>query len=183
MDAALASLEAKATQAQAEAKAKTDQLISDLKKRRDEFQATIKAQAEVGEAAWQRTKTQLESEWNAFHAEVKTYFDTVGKQLEQQQATFRNIAAAQMKAWREAADKLHASAANMAATKRAELDAAVKQMRTDASEAEARLQKMKQAGADSWSALSAALADSRKSFDRANQASWEAFKRAASPGA
>ena len=65
----------------------------------------------------------------------------------------------------------------MAATKRAELDAAVKQMKTDASEAEARLQKMKQAGADSWSALSAALAESRKSFDRANQASWEAFKR------
>ena len=91
MDAALASLEAKATQAQAEAKAKTDQLISDLKKRRDEFQATIKAQAEVGEAAWQRTKTQLESEWNAFDAEVKTYFDTVGKQLEQQQATFRTL--------------------------------------------------------------------------------------------
>jgi hypothetical protein len=62
-----------------------------------------------------------------------------------------------------------------------ELDAAVKQMKTQASEAEARLQKLKQARDESWSALSAALADSRKAFDRANQASWEAFKRAASP--
>jgi hypothetical protein len=54
-------------------------------------------------------------------------------------------------------------------------------MKTQASEAEARLQKLKQARDESWSALSAALADSRKAFDRANQASWDAFKRAASP--
>jgi hypothetical protein len=54
-------------------------------------------------------------------------------------------------------------------------------MKTQASEAEARLQKLKQARDESWSALSAALADSRKAFDRANQASWDAFKRAAPP--
>ncbi len=40
------------------------------------------------------------------------------------------------------------------------------QMKTQASEAEARLQKLKQARDESWSALSAALADSRKAFDR-----------------
>ena len=61
MDAALASLEAKAGQVKADSKAKADQLIADLKKRRDEFQATAKKQAEAGEAAWQRTKTQLDS--------------------------------------------------------------------------------------------------------------------------
>ena len=83
----------------------------------------------------------------------------------------------------EAADKLHASAATMATAKRAELDAAVTQMKAEASEAEARLQKLKQAKDESWSALSAALTESRKTFDRANQASWDAFKRAMSHAA
>ena len=71
MDAALASLEAKASQVQADSKVKADQFIADLKKRRDEFQATAKKHAAEGEAAWQRTKTQLESQWHGFEAEVK----------------------------------------------------------------------------------------------------------------
>ena len=102
-------------------------------------------------------KAQLESQWNGFEAQVKTYFDTVGKQIEQQQATFRDVAAAQVKAWREAADKFHSAAAKLAAERRADIDAAVKQMKADAAEAEARLQKLKQAGRESWTALSAAL--------------------------
>ena len=59
MDAALASLEVKASQAKADSKVKGDQLIADLKKRREEFQATLKAQAEAGEAAWARAKVDL----------------------------------------------------------------------------------------------------------------------------
>jgi hypothetical protein len=51
-------------------------------------------------------------------------------------------------------------------------------MKADAAEAETRLQKLKQAGGESWSALSAALAESRKAFDRANQQAWDALKRA-----
>ena len=51
MDAALASLEVKANQAKAASKVKGEQQIADLKKRREEFQATLKAQAEAGEAA------------------------------------------------------------------------------------------------------------------------------------
>ena len=49
-------------------------------------------------------------------------------------------------------------------------------MKSDASDAEARLQKLRQAGGESWSVLSAALAESRKAFDQANQAAWEALK-------
>ena len=45
-------------------------------------------------------------------------------------------------------------------------------------EAEARLQKLKQAGSESWTALSDALAESRKAFDQANQRAWDAFRRA-----
>jgi hypothetical protein len=181
MDATLASLEAKASQLQADSNVKANQLIADLQKRRDEFQATVMKQAETGEAAWQGTKAQLETQWNGFEAKVKTYIDTVGEQIEQQQETFRDVAAAHVKAWHEAADKIHDAATEFAAGQRADIDAAVKRMKADASEAEARLQKLKQAGSESWTALSAALAESRKAFDRANQAAWDALKRATSP--
>jgi hypothetical protein len=178
MDATLASLEGKASQVKADPKAQADKLIGELKKRRDEFQAKFKAQAQAGEAALQAIKPQLESQWQAFEAQVRIYFDTVGKQIELQQATFRDVAAAQVKAWREAADKVHNAATKVAAEKRANLDTAVKQMKADAVEAEARLQKLKQAGKESWAALSAALAESRKAFDRANQKASDELKRA-----
>ena len=179
MDAALASLEAKGSQVQAESKAKADQLIADLKQQRNEFQAVAKNHAAEGEAAWQRIRAQLESQWHGFEADVKKYFDTLGKEVQQQQATFRDVAAAQVKAWREAADKLHQEGTKVAAARRADVDAAINQMKSGAAEAEARFQKLKQAGRDSWSALSAALAESRNAFDRANQQAWEALKRAA----
>jgi DNA anti-recombination protein RmuC len=68
MDAALASLEVKASQAKADSKEKADEIIADLKKRRDEFQALLKTQAESGEAAWARAKTELDRQWNGFEA-------------------------------------------------------------------------------------------------------------------
>ena len=178
MDATLASLEGKASQVKADPKAEADKMIGDLKKRRDEFLDKVKAQAQAGEAALQATKPQLESQWQAFEVQVKTYFDTVGKQIELQQATFRDVATAQVKAWRDAADQVHNAATKVAAEKRANLDTAVKQMKADAVEAEARLQKLKQAGKESWAALSAALAESRKAFDRANQKASDELKRA-----
>jgi hypothetical protein len=181
MDAALASFEAKAGQAKADLKPKVDQLVVDLKKRRDEFQASLKTQTEAGEAAWARAKADMEVQWSGFEAQVKTYFETVGKQIEQQQATFKDIAAAQAKAWRDAADKLHDAGSKVAAARRADVEAALKQMKSDASEADARLQKIRQAGSESWSVLSAALAESRKAFDRANQAAWDALRGAAPP--
>ena len=128
MDATLASLEDKASQVQAEFKVKANQMIADLKRRRDEFQAAVKKQTVAGEADWERTKAQLESQWNGFEAQVKTYINTVGKQIEQQQATFRDVAAAQVDAWREGADKFHNAATKLAAEQRADIDAAVKQM-------------------------------------------------------
>jgi uncharacterized phage infection (PIP) family protein YhgE len=179
MDATLASLERKASHVQADLKEKANELISDLRTRRDEFQTLAKKQAEAGVAGWERTKAQLESQWNGFEAQVKTYIETVGKQIEQQQATFKDVADAQLKAWREAADKFHSAATKLASERRADIDAAVKQMKADAAESEARLQKLKGAGKESWIALSAALAESRKAFDRANQSAWDALKRAA----
>ena len=179
MDATLASFEAQAAEAKSESKVKVDQLVADLKRRRHEFQAKAKAQAEVGEAALRAGKAQLEAQWQGFEAQVKTYFDRLGKQTEQQKATFQNVAAAQVKAWREAAEKFQSEAAKVATARHGDLEAAVKQMKADAAEAEARLQKLKQAGSETWSAFGAALAESRNAFDRANQQAGEALKRSA----
>ena len=121
----------------------------------------------------------MESEWSAFEADLKAYLDSVGKQIDQQQATFRNVAAAQMKAWQEAATKFQSAAARLGEKRRADMEAVVEQMKADASQAEARLQEFKQAGKESWTVLSAALAESRKAFDRANQTAYDALKRAA----
>ena len=176
MDAALASFEIRAGGATTEAMVKADQVVADLKRRRDEFQARLKTQAEAGEATWTRTKAELENQWNEFEAQMKTYFECAGKQIEQQQATFKQVAAAQAKAWGEAADKFREAAGKVVAAHTGDFDAALKQMKSDATEAEARLQKLKQAGSESWSVLSEALAQSRKAFDQANQAAWDALK-------
>lgn len=181
MDATLASLEAKVGEMQAETKVHADQLIAELGKRRDEFKASVKEQAKAGEAAWERTKPELESRWNEFEAQVKTYIESLGKQVQQQQATFQEVAAAQMKAWRETADTLRDAAAEVATARRADIDAVIAQMKAAGSEAEARLQKLKQGGSESWTAYGAALAESRKAFDRANQAAWAALKGATLP--
>jgi hypothetical protein len=182
MDAVLASLEAKASQVQAESRVKANQFIADLRKKRDEFQESVKKQGDAGEAAWLGVKSQLENSWNGFEAEVKKYVETFGKQVEQQQRTFQDSAAAQLKAWRDAAESIHNAAAEVAVDRRTDIDAALTRMKADASEAEANLQKLNRAGTESWNALTAALAESRAAFDRANQAAWDAFKRAANPG-
>jgi hypothetical protein len=179
MDAVLASLEAKAGEVQAESRSKADLLIADLHKKRDEFQEVAKKQADAGEAAWLRTKSQLEGTWNGFEIEVKKYVETFGKQA--QQTTFQNAAAAQLKAWRDAAEKIHSAAAGLAVDRRSDIDATLTRMKADASKAEANLQEFKRAGTESWAALNGALTESRAAFDRANQSAWDALKRAATP--
>lgn len=180
MDAALASLEAKVPQVKADSKMKAEQAIADLKRRRDEFASLAKKEAEAGEATWKRVQTELQSQWNSFEGQLKTYLENAGKQIEQQQATFLNIAAAQAKAWREAADTFHHEAGKIAAAKRADLDAAINQMKAHAGQAEARFNKLEQVGSETWAALGAALAESRKAFDRANQKAADALKGAGS---
>jgi hypothetical protein len=179
MDATLASLEGKVGEVQVDARAKANQVLADLRKKRDDFWDTVKKQAEANEVTWIREKARLESEWSTFETEVKKYVESFGKQIEQQQATFKLQAAAQQKAWREAADKLRSAGKEFAAEHRGEIEATVKRMEVDAAAAEEKLQKLNQAGIQSWSALMAALTETRAAFDRANQAAQEAFKRAA----
>ena len=180
MDAALASLDSRASEVKAEARVKANQIRADLSKKRDEFRDVVKKQAEANEASWIKAKTQLESDWNAFEAEVKKYVESFGDQIELQQATFKLQADAQLKAWREAAGKFRSAGKQFTAERRAEIDAGAKRMEADAAVAQEKLHRLNQAGAQSWSALMAALKETRASFDRANQAAQEAFKKASS---
>src|SRR5271165_569271 len=182
MDATLASLEDQSREVQAASRAKADQLLTNLRKRRLEFQEDVKMQAETSEATWLRTKAELDVQWNGFEAEVKKYVETFSKEGEQQKATFQKMAAAQLNAWQDASDKVHAAAAGFAADRRADINAAVKQMKADASEAEATFQNLARAGTASWTALTGALAQSRAAFDGALQAAADAFKRAGQSG-
>jgi len=192
MDATLASFEGKVSEVQADARAKANQTLADMRKKRDDFRDTVKKQAQANEAAWIREKARLESEWNAFETEAKKYVETFGKQIEQQQATFKRLATAQVKAWREAADNLRTASKEFAAKHQSEIDETVKRMEVDAATAEEKLQKLNQAGMQSWSALMGALGETRAAFapgsafgvfpplwQRANKAAQEAFKRAA----
>ena len=179
MDATLASLEAKLSEVQADARVKANQVLVDLGKKRDDFRDTMKKQSEANETVWIQAKAKLEDDWRSFEAEVKKYVESFGKQIEHQQATFKLQADAQLKAWREAANKLGSEANKFASERRGDIDAAVKRMNADAVEAEKKLEKLSQAGTQSWSALMAALTETRAAFDRANEAAREAFKRAA----
>jgi hypothetical protein len=183
MDAVLASLEPRLARLAADSRAKADQYIAKLRKTRDDFKATVQKQAEAGEVAWEGIKRQLEADWGRFEADVKKYLETAGQDAEQQKAIFQTQVAAQIKAWRETADKIHAAGTQVAADRRREIDAAVTRMRSDAAAAEEKLQTLARAGTQSWNAFATGLAETRGVFDRANQAAREAFKRAASSAA
>ena len=178
MDATLASLESKAAEMQADARLKADRFIADMKVKRDEFESTVKKQAEAGEATWDSAKVRLDTEWKGFQAETEKYLKAFGKGIEQQRAVFQSQVTAQLNAWRETADKLNAAAKEFAIERRREIDATVSRMKADAVDAEKQLQDVARAGTESWSALNAALAETRATFDRAHQAAREAFKRA-----
>src|SRR6202790_1755329 len=106
MDATVTSLEGKAAEVQADVRDKAKKVLADLRKQRDDFRDTMKKQSEANEVAWIQTKAKLEADWRLFEAEVKKYVESFGKQIEHQQATFKLQVDAQLKAWREASDKL-----------------------------------------------------------------------------
>lgn len=180
MDAALTSLEGKIGGVQADMRDTASKLLADLRKQRDDFRDIVKKQSAANEMTWSSAKAELEPQWNSFEAEIKKYIESFSKQFEHQQATFKLQAAAQLRAWREAADKLGGDAKGFAVEQRGEIDATVKRMTADAAVAEEKLEKsLNEAGTQSWSALMAVLTETRAAFDRANQAAREAFKRAA----
>jgi ElaB/YqjD/DUF883 family membrane-anchored ribosome-binding protein len=136
MDATLATLEAKASELQDDARAKANQALADMRKKRDDFRDTLKKQADANEAVWIKEKSRLQSEWNAFEAEVEKYIESSSQKIEQQQAIFKGQAEAQVKAWRDAAENLRTVGKEFAAGRRSEIETALKQMEADAAAAE-----------------------------------------------
>jgi hypothetical protein len=178
MGAALASLEREARGLQPASRAKTDQLIADLRKRRDEFQHAIMTHIEAGEATWLRDMSQLQLQFDSFIAGINEHIEAFEKQAGVQQAVFRDLAATQGKAWHDAAEQLHGAAVGFAAERRAEIERIAQQMEAGASKTEAQLQPLMGRGKESWSALRGALHASRAAFDSAVQSAGDAFKRA-----
>jgi hypothetical protein len=181
INAVLASLETSASHVREDARSQANQLIADLRKQGADFQTAVMNQEEAGETTWNSAKSYLEAGWSSFETLVKRYVDLLDKQVERRQATFEDVATAQLKAWRQSAAEFQHASAELAVAKRAELDVAITRMSAEASEVEARFERLKQAGSESWAALSGALAESRESFDRANRAVSDAFNRAVSP--
>ena len=180
MDAVVASLESKAGKLKADSAPKATKLLADLKKRRAKFRVNAKAELEAAERLLKTGKAQLETQWKGFEGRAQTYLKGLNKQAGQHQATFRGVATAHIKAWGEVQKQLQAEAAKLTATQRVKVDAALKQMKTQAKEAEQRLKKLTQTGDRSWASLNAALTQSRKAFDQASREAWEGFKKAAS---
>jgi uncharacterized protein Yka (UPF0111/DUF47 family) len=176
MDATLASLESKAGELHAESRAAANQFIANLRAQRDAFRASVEKQSQIADVAWARTKARLEGNWASFENQVSQYVENVGKQVEQQQATFELLVAAQLKAWRETVEKVHVAAGQFDAGQQHDIAATVQRIKADAAAAEEKLQKLARAGTEPWSALNAALAETRAAFDRASQMAWSAFK-------
>ena len=127
---------------------KADQFIAQMRKKRDEFESAVKKQAEAGKSVWDSAKLQLATELKDFEAETKKYLETFGNGIEQQQAVFQSQVTAQLSAWREAADKLHAAGKEFAIERRREIDGTVSRMKADAAAAERKLQELARAGTE-----------------------------------
>ena len=98
--------------------------------------------------------------------------------VDSHQSTYQKLAIAQTKAWRQAAGKLRVLSRKVAPARRKDLAAALKQLKADASNAQARLKRLESAGATTWSAMRTALNVSRKEFDRASRQAATAIRRA-----
>jgi hypothetical protein len=178
MDATLALFESKVGELQGDAHAKAESALADMRAKRDAFRETIKKEKEMSETDWTRAKAKLEADWNAFEVSVQKYIDAAGVKGEQQKAAFQVRADAQRKAWQDSIDKFENAAAGFAADRKAEVESAVERMKADAAAAEAKLEKLKGAGTESWSSYRKALAETRTAFDHANQQAHDAFKGA-----
>jgi len=153
--------------------------MADMRTARDAFRKSIAEHEQVDEAAFAHMKAALESQWAVFEDSVQAYLETVGRQVSEQEIVFRARAEAQSKAWRQAIDNLHKSAARLAADCRGDIEAAARRLESEADAAKIRLDRLNKAEGASWAAMKSALTQTRAALDRAHQAVLDAFGRAA----
>jgi hypothetical protein len=171
-------LHSRVGQMQASSQAAANQLISDLRQKRDAFGRAVGNQTATSEGAWTGIKAQLDAQWQAFEAQLGKHIESAGRNLQQQQDIFHSLAAAQMKAWRDAADSFVAVAGEFASESRAKIATSATQMKAAATVAEQKLQSLGRVGTEPWSLLNAALSETRAAFDRSNQMAQDAIQQA-----
>lgn len=137
----------------------------------------VKKQAKANDAAWRRSKAQLEAEWKKFEAEAAHQLKTAARQTERK-AAFQRAFGVQAGAWHEMVKKLQEMMRTVVPARRTGFKAAIRQIKTDAANAEARMRKLGGASATSWPTMHAALVQSRDAFDRANHKASEVIRRA-----
>ena len=179
MDATVTSLKSEAGKLKVAASKNAETVLADMLKQRDAFSGAIKKQETTAEDVWAKTKTALESEWKAFEASLQRYFDETREQTGQQVAVFRASAEAQRKTWLHAIEEIQKATAGVASEQKAQAEAVMKRMKTDADAAKVKLDVLAHAATESWSAYKAGLTATRAAFDHASQAAQDVFKRAA----
>ena len=138
---------------------------------------TCRKQAKGSEDTSEQARGRLEGEWGLFQSEVGRYFEAIIQQSNQRQSVCEQNAKAQLKSWRKTAEEMQAASAEFAADSRAKVEATTRQMRAEAGAAEAKFERLTEAGTESWTSWNAALTESRAAFDRANHVAWESFKQ------
>ena len=153
--------------------------MADIRGARDAFRESIETRGPMKESDLARSKAGLQGQWLAFEDSLEAYLDTLGKQIDEQETVFRARADAQCKAWQQAIDRLHDSAARLDARRRGEVEAAVRRLEAEADASKAKLDTLNKAEGTSWTAMKSALTDTRAALERANQAVHDAFVRSA----
>jgi hypothetical protein len=153
--------------------------MADIRGARDAFRESIETRGPMTESDLARSKAGLQGQWLAFEDSLEAYLDTLGKQIAEQETVFRARADAQGKAWQQAIDRLHDSAARLDARRRGEVEAAVRRLEAEADASKAKLHTLNKAEGTSWTAMKSALTDTRAALERANHAVHDAFVRSA----
>jgi hypothetical protein len=174
IEATLASIESR-LHSRASVHPEAQSAMVDMRTARDAFRSSIEEQLDPASLA--RSKADLEGQWAAFEDSVQNYLDSVDRQVTQQETVFRARADAQRKAWSQAIDNLHKSAARFAADRRSDIETAVKHLESEADAAKIKLDQLNKAEGASWAAMRLALAETRAALDRAHRSILDALER------
>ena len=148
IEATVTSLQSEAGKMTAAGRKNLDAAVAEMAKQRDAFSKAIKKQQTSAEDNWAKTKATLESEWKAFEASLRRYFDETREQGGQQIAVFRASAEAQRKTWAHAIEEIRGAAAGLATEQKAQAEATMKRMKADADTAKAKLDALGHAGTE-----------------------------------
>src|SRR5262245_38839044 len=88
MDATLTSLEGSVDRVLTPSRTQAQEVLAGLRTQRDAFRALVTKQGKASATAHATAKTALAKQWGDFENRVNEYFETLGRQTEQQQVVF-----------------------------------------------------------------------------------------------